>query len=63
MQARLVALYFDPGRDGDFDTQLGALKSLLADLAVESDHHKDNRDEDKLVAQSVAYLKKLVAEI
>ena len=32
-------------------------------LAVESDHHKDNQDEDKLVAESVAYLKKLVAEI
>jgi sugar phosphate isomerase/epimerase len=29
-------------------------------LAVESDHHKDHRDEDKLVVQSVAYLKKLV---
>ncbi len=32
-------------------------------LAVESDHHKDNQDEDRLVAQSVAYLKKLVAEL
>jgi sugar phosphate isomerase/epimerase len=31
-------------------------------LAVESDHHKDNQDEDKLVAASVAYLKKLVAK-
>lgn len=31
-------------------------------LAVESDHHKDNQDEDKLVAESVAYLKKLVAQ-
>ena len=30
-------------------------------LAVESDHHKDNQDEDKLVADSIAYLKKLVA--
>jgi len=30
-------------------------------LAVESDHHKDNQDEDKLVVQSVAYLKELVA--
>ena len=30
-------------------------------LAVESDHHKDNQDEDRLVAQSVAYLRKLVA--
>lgn len=27
-------------------------------LAVESDHHKDNRDEDELVAQSVAYLRR-----
>jgi sugar phosphate isomerase/epimerase len=32
-------------------------------LAVETDHHKDNQDEDKLVADSVAYLKKLVKEI
>jgi len=32
-------------------------------LAVESDHHKDHQDEDKLVAQSVAYLKQLVARI
>jgi len=32
-------------------------------LAVESDHHKDNQDEDKLVAASVAYLKKLVAKV
>jgi sugar phosphate isomerase/epimerase len=30
-------------------------------LAVESDHHKDNQDEDQLVAASVAYLKRLVA--
>ncbi len=30
-------------------------------LAVESDHHKDNQDEDKLVEQSIEYLKKLVA--
>ena len=30
-------------------------------LAVESDHHKDNQDEDQLVAQSVAYLKRLLA--
>jgi 3-oxoisoapionate decarboxylase len=29
-------------------------------LAVESDHHKDNQDEDKLVEQSIVYLKKLV---
>ena len=32
-------------------------------LAVESDRHKDNQDEDKLVADSVAYLKKLLAEL
>jgi len=32
-------------------------------LAVESDHHKDNQDEDRLVAESVAYLKKLVASV
>ena len=29
-------------------------------LAVESDHHKDNQDEDALVAKSIAYLKKLL---
>lgn len=32
-------------------------------LAVESDHHKDNQDEDQLVAASIAYLKQLVAEL
>jgi sugar phosphate isomerase/epimerase len=32
-------------------------------LAVESDHHKDNQDEDKLVAKSIAYLKKLLHEL
>jgi sugar phosphate isomerase/epimerase len=32
-------------------------------LAVESDHHKDNQDEDKLVAESIAYLKQLVAQV
>jgi 3-oxoisoapionate decarboxylase len=32
-------------------------------LAVESDHHKDNQDEDQLVAQSIAYLKQLVGKI
>jgi len=32
-------------------------------LAVETDHHKDNQNEDQLVADSVAYLKKLVAEV
>ena len=31
--------------------------------AVESDHHKDNQDEDKLVADSIGYLKRIVAEI
>lgn len=31
MKARLVPFYFDPGRDGDFDTQLTALQELLAD--------------------------------
>jgi len=32
-------------------------------LAVESDHHKDNQDEDKLVAKSIDYLKKLLNEL
>ncbi len=32
-------------------------------LAVETDHHKDNQDEDQLVADSVAYLKQLVAQL
>jgi sugar phosphate isomerase/epimerase len=32
-------------------------------LAVESDHHKDNQDEDQLVAQSIAYLRALIAEL
>ena len=31
MKARLVPLFFDPGRDDDFDKQLAALKSLLAE--------------------------------
>jgi sugar phosphate isomerase/epimerase len=31
-------------------------------LAVESDHHKDNQDEIELVANSVAYLKELLAK-
>jgi sugar phosphate isomerase/epimerase len=44
----------------------GVVRALKASgynglLAVESDHHKDNQDEDKLVADSVAYLRKLVA--
>jgi hypothetical protein len=30
MKARLIPLYFDPGRDDDFDTQLGRLGSLLS---------------------------------
>lgn len=46
----------------------GVVKALKASgyagvLAVESDHHKDNQDEDKLVADSIAYLKGLLAEI
>jgi sugar phosphate isomerase/epimerase len=45
----------------------GVVKALQASgytgvLAVESDHHKDNQDEDKLVAESIAYLKKLLRE-
>jgi 3-oxoisoapionate decarboxylase len=32
-------------------------------LAVESDHHKDNQDEDQLVAKSIAYLKQLLAKL
>ena len=32
-------------------------------LAVESDHHKDNQDEDELVEKSIAYLKKLLHEM
>jgi sugar phosphate isomerase/epimerase len=32
-------------------------------LAVESDHHKDNQDEDVLVERSVGYLKRLVASV
>lgn len=31
MKARLVPIYFDPGRDDGFDTQLTALQDLLAD--------------------------------
>lgn len=31
MKARLVPLYFDPGRDADFDRQLAALRRLLGD--------------------------------
>jgi len=32
-------------------------------LAVETDHHKDNQDEDKLVAKSIEYLKKLLRDL
>ena len=32
-------------------------------LAVESDHHKDHQDEDALVAQSIAYIRRLLAEL
>lgn len=32
-------------------------------LAVETDHHKDHQDEDKLVARSIAYLKRLLREL
>jgi hypothetical protein len=31
MKARLVPVYFDPGRDNEFDTQLEILKALLAE--------------------------------
>jgi hypothetical protein len=33
MKARLVPLYFDPGRDADFDRQLAALRGFLAEQA------------------------------
>lgn len=33
MKARLVPVYFDPGRDGDFDVQLARLAEMLADEA------------------------------
>ena len=33
MKARLVPLYFDPGRDSDFDRMLEAIRPLLADRA------------------------------
>jgi hypothetical protein len=33
MKARLVPLYFDPGRDAGFDQQLAVLRTLLADHA------------------------------
>ncbi len=49
----------------DMPGVVGALKECgyQGVLAVETDHHKDNQDEDKLVADSVAYLKRLVAEL
>jgi hypothetical protein len=31
MKARLVPLYFDPGRDADFDRQMTALRGLMDD--------------------------------
>ena len=33
MKARLVPVYFEPGRDDEFDTQLETLKALLAEEA------------------------------
>jgi hypothetical protein len=33
MKAQLIPLYFDPGRDADFDRQLDMLRGLLADCA------------------------------
>jgi len=33
MQPRLIPLYFDPGRDGDFDRQLAALADLIGEDA------------------------------
>ena len=33
MKPRLIPLYFEPGRDAGFDTQLNALRGLLADHA------------------------------
>ena len=36
MKARLVPLYFDPGRDDDFDKQLAAIRTLLADTLSSS---------------------------
>ena len=33
MKARLIPLYFDPGRDSEFDQQMGVLRSLLAEEA------------------------------
>ncbi len=52
-------------RMDEIDRVVRALKDagFQGVLAVESDHHKDHQDEDRLVAQSVAYLKKLIAEV
>jgi hypothetical protein len=33
MKARLIPIYFEPGKDGGFDVQLDALRQLLADWA------------------------------
>jgi hypothetical protein len=33
MKPRLVPLFFDPGRDSDFDKMLAALHALLAEHA------------------------------
>ena len=33
MKARLIPVYFEPGRDADFDRQVEALKALLSDRA------------------------------
>ena len=33
MKARLLPLYFEPGRDKDFDKHLDILQTLLADVA------------------------------
>jgi len=33
MKAQLIPIYFDPGRDADFDRQVETLKTLLADCA------------------------------
>ena len=33
MKASLIPLYFDPGRDAEFDQQVGVLKNLLGNDA------------------------------
>ena len=35
--ARLVPLYFDPGRDEEFDEQLERLKGMIGDLVKFAD--------------------------